>query len=199
MSNHEEIARIAESAFAAHVIQDAPARSWRLGKPGTGSYAFRVTWAPGLLSISGDIGSAVYEVWPSFNTVEGAIEFVERACFSYLNEKAGFRDEYDSDLTVESIVQRAYADLRNGHRGEIFDQLCDEYGGDGSKAQDRKEAVREFREDSGLTADRVIGITGDFEDLIYRPPAVARWTYEAAKLWAKHMRAAAQAAPQVAE
>ena len=199
MSEHDNIARIAAQSFADHVMQDAPARSWRLGQMGRSAYAFRVTWAPGLLAISGDVGSAVYEAWPSFNTIEGAIDLVDKACFSYLNEKAGFRDEFDQDATVESLIKNAYADLRNGHRQELFEQLCDEYGGDANNPVDRKEAVRAFRDDGGLSAERVYGITGDFEAPLYRPPAQARWTYEAAKLWAKHMRAAAQAVPQAAE
>lgn len=179
------IDRIAAKSFAGHVIEDAPSRSWRLGKPGTSCYAFRITWAPGTLAVSGDVGSAVYEVWPAFNTLDGAIDLVSSAGFDYLAAKSGAKKEFDRDETVAHLIRNAYADLRNGYRDSFFKHVCDEYGGDPDDRMDRKEAVREFRDDADLTAERIYSITGDFEAPIYTMPSDARWAFEAVKLWAK--------------
>jgi hypothetical protein len=181
----DNIARIAALSFAEHVIQDAPSRSWRMGEIGTSAYAFRITWAPGLLAVSGDIGSAVYEVWPAFQTLEGAVSLVAEANLDYLAGKSGVAKEFDRDATVGHLIRYAYHSLRNGHRAGLFKQLCEEYGGDSDDAYDRKEAVRSFRDDADLTAERVMNITGDFEDPRYSLPSSARWTFEAVKLWAK--------------
>lgn len=185
------IERIAAQSFAEHVMQGAPAKSWRLGKPGTGAYAFWITWAPGILVVSGDIGSDIYELWPAFNTLESAVDLVSDAGFCYLTSKAGIRDEFDRGETVKLLLEGAYQDLRNGYQQHLFAQLCEEYGGDEGNPIDRKEAARSFRDDYDLTAERVYNITGDFEAPCYRPPSSARWAYEAVKLWAAKMQAAA--------
>lgn len=190
MSDHDNIATIAAKCFDEHVMEDAPARSWRVRKPGTGCYAFRITWTPGSIAVSGDIGRAVYELWPSFDTVEGAVKLINQAGFHYLTSKAGFKDEFDRDETVQSLLESAYRDLRSGYRQHLFALLCDEYGGDVENRVDRKEAAKAFRDDPDLTAERVYNITGDFEAPSYSPPSEARWTYEAVKLWVAKMQAA---------
>lgn len=189
MSAYDNIATIAALSFAEHVMQDVPAKSWRLGKPGTGAYAFRVTWAVGVLAVSGDLGTAVYEVWPAFNTLEGAVDFVDRANFDYLTSKSEFQKEYDREATVEALIQSAYEGLRHKWQPRLFKQLCDEYGGDESDPADRKDAVRRFREDDTMSAERIYSLTGDFEDPLYRHTAQSRWAFEAVKLWAAKMQA----------
>ncbi len=144
----------------------------------------------GLLAVSGDIGSAVYEVWPAFNTVEGAVELVDMAGFDYLTSKSGFKKEYDREATVEALIESAYESQRHKWQPQLFKQLCDEYGGDENDPLDRKDAVRRFRDDEGMSADRIYDLTGDFEGPIYQHTAQARWAYEAAKLWAAKMKAA---------
>ena len=189
MDEHLGIAKIAAKSFADHRLTKGPGHSWRMGRPNTGSYSFRVTWCPGVLVVSGDIGSAVYQVWPSFGTLWGAIDLVDQAGFDYLAGKSGVREEFDRDETVSSLVRYAYESLRHGHRESLFKRLCDEYGGDPDRPHDRKEAVRAFRDDDSLTAERVYNITGDFEAPTYSLPASARWTYEALQLWAATMKA----------
>lgn len=188
MSENDTIKRVAAQSFAEHLMEDAPSRSWRLAKPGTGFYAFRVTWAPGMLAISGDIGTCVYEVWPAFQTVNGAVSLVSEAHFDYLAGKSQTKQEVDQEATVQHLLQVAYDDLRGGSRPRLFKLLCDEYGGDHKDPLDRKEAARAFRDDQGLTAERVYNITGDFEAPSYSFPSAARWAFEAVKLWAAKMR-----------
>lgn len=198
MSEHENIQRIAALSFAEHVMQDAPAKSWRLGKPGTGAYAFRVTWAAGMLAVGGDLGTAVYEVWPAFNTLEGAVDFVDKANFDYLTSKSEFKEEYDREATVEALIQSAYEGLRHKWQPQLFKQLCDEYGGDENDPADRKDAVRRFRDDDSMSAERIYNLTGDFEGPIHRHTAQARWAFEAVKLWAAKMQAATASVEEAA-
>lgn len=188
MASYDDIRRIAALSFANHAIAEAPARSWRLGKPGTSAYAFRVTWAPGMVALSGDVGTVVYEIWPAFNTLEGAIDLVAQADFSYLASKSGVDKEFDREATVADLIRYAYDGKRQGCRERLFAQLCDEYGGDPDNVVDRKEAVRAFRDDDSLSAERIYGITGDAEDLRYSLPSGARWAFEAVKFWAETMR-----------
>lgn len=189
MSEYASIQKVAALSFAEHVLTNASGRSWRMGKPGHGAYAFRVTWGPGVLTISGDVGRAVYEVWPGLATIWDAVEFVERADFDYLCEKSGFTKEFDRDATVSHLIEMAYADLRCGSPPAFFRRVCEEYGGCADIPCDRKEAARAFRDDQDLTAERVYNITSDFEAPSYSYSSCARWTFEAAKLWARTMRA----------
>jgi hypothetical protein len=198
MNSHENIQRIAAKSFAEHIMQDAPAQSWRLGKPGTGCYAFRVTWAPGMIAVSGDIGSAIYEIWPAFQTLEGAIRLVARADYDYLCGKSNIKREYDREETVKGLVEYAYRSLRDGHKPALFEQICDEYGGDPDKPRGRKEAIREFRDDCSLSAERIYDLTGDFEDPVYSYPSDARWAFEALKLWAVKIQAAGASSGEAA-
>lgn len=189
MNRHSDIQKIAARNFAEHRLTKGPGYSWRMGKPNTGAYSFRVTWAPGALTVTGDIGQAVYEVWPSFGTLWGAIDLVSQAGFDYLCSKSGAREEFDRDATVEHLLQSAYSELRYGSGPDLFKQICDEYGGDPDDAWGRKEAARAFRDDQDLTAERVYNITCDGEAPSYSYPASARWAYEALKLWAATMKA----------
>lgn len=196
--NECNIALIAAQSFADHIMTDEPSRSWRLGKQGTGYHAFRVTWSPGVLTISGDIGSAVYEVWPGLNTVTGSVEFVSRANFDYLSEKGSIKKEFDREATAEHILETAYEYLRTWKDARYIKQVCDEYGGDPADAFDRKEAARALRDDPDLTADRAYDITNDAEVPVYAYPAAARWAFEALKLWAAKMQAASLEAGEAA-
>lgn len=189
MADHADIQRIAAKSFADHRLTKGPGFSWRMAQLNRSAYFFRVTWAPGVVVVNGDIGEAVYQVWPSFGTLWGAVDFISRADFDYLCEKGNSRKEFDRDATVEHLIRYAYDSLRSGYLPDFFRRLCDEYGGDPDCRQDRKEAVRAFRDDQDLTAERVYNITGDFEAPTYSYPPRARWTYEAAKLWAATMKA----------
>ena len=198
MNAHDNIVRIAAKAFNEHVMHDAPAQSWFLGKPGTSTYAFSITWSPGILCVSGDVGRGVFEHWRAFATLAGSVDLVTDADFDYLCEKGGFAKEFDREATAEHLIEGAYQNWRCGGRPQFFDQVCDEYGGDVEVVRDRKEAVRAFRRDCDLTAERVYRLTGDREDPLYRYPAAARWAFEAVKLWAAKMRAAVPAMGEAA-
>ncbi|SFL17544.1 hypothetical protein [Methylorubrum salsuginis] len=189
MADHTDIQRIAAKSFADHRLTKGPGFSWRMGRSNRSAYSFRVTWAPGVVCVSGDVGEAVYQVWPSFSTLWDAVDFISRADFDYLCEKGNSRKEFDRDATVDGAIQHGYESLRHGSRPDLFERLCDEYGGDADKTRDRKDAVRAFRDDQDLTAARIYDITGDGEDIVYSYPPGARWTYEAAKLWAATMKA----------
>lgn len=198
MNAHDNIVRIAAKAFNEHVMHDAPTQSWFLGKPGTSTYAFSITWSPGILCVSGDVGRGVFEHWRAFATLAGSVDLVTDADFDYLCEKSGFAKEFDREATAEHLIEGAYQNWRCGGRPQFFDQVCDEYGGDVEVVRDRKEAVRAFRRDCDLTAERVYRLTGDCEDPLYRYPAAARWAFEAVKLWAAKMRAAVPAMGEAA-
>jgi len=71
------------------------------------AYAYAVTWTPGTLTLSGDLGEFTITHWNAMPTVEEAITFVARADFSYLMSKSNVKEEYDADLTAAFILETA--------------------------------------------------------------------------------------------
>ena len=78
----EQIEKLAEKAFAEHVIttalEDGLFRHYRCAKPGTGIYAFNITTIPGRLIVTGDIGTLVVErLNDMFEWAPSAVESID--------------------------------------------------------------------------------------------------------------------------
>lgn len=128
--------------FADHIMTAGPGWSWRLAKPGTSIYAYRVTWAPGVLLVSGDIGELVVS-HHSFNEPWNAAAWARGADFDYFMSKTSEQKEYDEEATKDHIVSTAYERLRQGASAKLMERIVEEYGGgDLSSPEDRKDACR---------------------------------------------------------
>lgn len=190
---HPDIARLARQEFADHQMRRGPGYSWRLAKPGTGIYSFRVTWAPGVVMVSGDIGHAAYQVWPSFGTLWKAVDLIADSQCDYLTGKSGVAKEFDREGTVRAILSDA--DERMGYEDfGLWEKILHEYGGYGENprngAHQMKMAAR-LRDDMGVEPNSLWQWLGDDAELMrYQDPASTRWHYEAVRLWARTMLAA---------
>lgn len=201
--NHNDVAAMAKEVFAGHRMKKGPGLSWRMWDPKRSSaYYFRVTWTPGHLIVTGDIGHADYCVWPSFSTLWGAIELAHGAGYDYLTGKTGIRQVYDEKATIQDVLALA-DDQMKCDDFTIWEKIAKEYLGavcinqfdyDMGRAPKKwspnphsgavqMKAAKAMRED-GLP-EHVAWEIAETSTRIY--PAETRWCYEALQLWCRTM------------
>lgn len=189
MNTHADLIPMIRDAFAHHVMTKGPGLSWRLGKPGTGIYHFRVTWCPGAIIVTGDVGDAVYHASP-FGSLWGAIDLIHGASWDYLTGKSGAQREFSSEATVKHVLELADEYLRDWEDDRFWRILRKEYDWDETRdlsiESNRAEIAERFREDD-LTAERVYNMFGDFEMPQTEYDSRTRWLYEALQLWTTEM------------
>lgn len=190
-----------EEAFANHAIKKIPMTfAWRCAEPKRSHYHFYVSWAPGMLTVGGDINELVVRYY-SFSDPWLAAAWVNGAGWDYFMEKACTKTEYDAAASAENIVRDAYEYHRadcvgqpSGCSLKRFQKIVDEFGeygqDDPKNPEHRKQACRRimsYAESGELSPEKVYEITEDSEMIIYRYPESWRWQYAAFKLWAKWM------------
>ena len=201
--NHDDIAAMAKESFSGHRMKKGPGLSWRMWNPKKGSsYSFRVTWTPGHLIVTGDIGSADYCVCPSFGTLWGAIELAHRAGYDYLTGKTGIRQVYDEQGTIQGILRMAdermkYDDFSLweaiikkfvwnwGYRGYEVNSshMKDDWAVNPRSGAIQMQSAKAMR-DEGLP-EHVAYEVAETASHIYPPET--RWCYEALQLWCRTM------------
>ncbi len=85
----------------------APTRVWRMKRPGTYAYSYRVMWTPGVIVLTGDLGSMVYTGVTHFSRLWDAVELLEAIDFAYLNEKSTHKKAYDPEATAAALIRIA--------------------------------------------------------------------------------------------
>lgn len=192
MSGHSDMLPMIREAFADHRIKKGPGLSWRMAKPGTGTYAFRVTWAPGMLAVSGDLGEITYTVYPTFGGLWEAIEMVNGADWDYLTGKSNKKLEYDRDATVRDILRHADERMAAGDLS-YWEKIVSEWHPESYSEPDPRdvtvqmEAAKGLRDSCDLTAEVVYHAFDDSELICYSYHRQTRWQYEAVRLWAAEM------------
>lgn len=175
--------------FGQHVIARETGWTWRCAKPGSSFYAYRITWCPYNLTVTGDIGEIVISHY-SFIDPWAAAAWINGAGWSYFMEKSNCGKEYDGEATAKSIVEDAYRRLRDFRDDvSLFECIVDEfgsYGDDANNPEDRKNACRAMLAD-GISAERAYDLTSDFEVCVMAYPEKHRIKYDALKLWAQWM------------
>lgn len=190
MDMHQDVAAMAATAFSQHRFRRGRGTSWILARPRTGIYSFRVTWTPGALIITGDVGDAIYRLWPSFADPWTAAEVVRGAEFDYLTSKSNFRTEFDQAASVRTLLEQADERQKHSHDRQLWDAIVKRYGwrsaaGDPVRIAQAR-AGAELRE-VGLSEGDIYSLTGESDLIRYSYPPKARWTYEALQLWAREM------------
>ncbi len=105
---NESEKKMIDDAFAGHSrIQLSNSKSWLMQNPETQGYWFRVTWCPGSLLLSGDVGEILLTHYHAMPTWEEAVEWVNNACHGYLMQKSNKEREFDEEETVKQIILMA--------------------------------------------------------------------------------------------
>lgn len=195
----EEYHERAMRDFDGHVASVGPGRSWRFKRPASSAYYFRITWAPGVLVCSGDIGELVVRHY-SFDDPWSAAAWVNGAGFDYFMEKTTEKKEFDQEATARSIIETAYRQMRDEgfyYEGKYepsalmkaiveFNSCLD----DANCHEARKEACRhllELADCKEFEARDAYEITNDCEALRHDYPKQFGHQYMAFKKWAAWM------------
>lgn len=195
MSTHDDKhqAHMRET-FSRHAIRRETGWTWSCRRPGDSAYAFRVSWCPSHLTVTGDIGSIVITHY-SFTDPWAAAAWVAGAGWSYFMEKSSVGKAYDAEATAEFIIEHIYGWLRGEDRDtdrarQWLDRIADLPGiyssEDEHTAAWRKDILRQLTS-SGLSESDAYEVTEDAECCLYRYPERERWKYEALRLWAGWM------------
>lgn len=121
-----EKARIA-SWFENHTASSRVSISWHVnsrtpdGKYNS-NYAYAVTWTPGTLVISGDIGEFTVTHWNAMPTIEKTLEWLDRIEFDYLMGKSSAKKEFDRAETLRDIVGFANDEAVHTMKGTLKDE-----------------------------------------------------------------------------
>jgi hypothetical protein len=182
-----------EPQFNRHVMKRETGHTWRCARPGTNIYGFRVTWAPGVLVMTGDLGDLVIshqsftEPWSAAAWVRGSSGSVD-----YFLSKSNVDTKFQPEETARRIVSHAYEILRQTGSIRAFKPIVDEFGGYGADPEvpaDRKEACRDLLNCGEIDERRAYDIAEDSELLSYgyadfivktQVPALRWWADE---LW----------------
>lgn len=177
------------NTFDRHKIRRETGWTWSCRRPGDSAYAFRVTWCPFNLVVTGDVGEIVITHY-SFDDPWSAAAWVNGAGFDYFMGKSNIDKQYDREATAEFIVEDAYRQLRDEPDNlALFERMidyCHGVYGEASETETRKEACRELMSE-GVSADDAYAITSDPEMLLMRYPVRSQWHYRAMKLWSAWM------------
>lgn len=121
-----EIRGWARKEYAEHLMSAGPCVSRRFRRAdGRFAYAFNLTWVPGTVSLSGDVGEISIVHYHALRTFREGMDWLANADYDYLMGKASPREEvFDFDQTVRTILEIANSELRDAllaRRSEVRD------------------------------------------------------------------------------
>ena len=71
------------------------------------AYSFEITWRPGHILLTGDLGELTLVQKFAMPTFKEALEWVVKADYDYLMGKTSVKKDYDPDATYEYLIQTA--------------------------------------------------------------------------------------------
>lgn len=125
MSSKFSIRDHVDSSFKEHVFVPAPSQSFSffghsrelryvpqkttesLRVSRSSAYSFEITWRPGHILLTGDLGELTLVQKFAMPTFKEALEWVVKADFDYLMGKTCVKKEYDPEATYEYLIQTA--------------------------------------------------------------------------------------------
>lgn len=116
----------AQKEYATHVMSPGECVSRRFRRSdGRSHYHFNLTWVPGTLSLSGDVGEISLVHYAALKEFRSGCYWLSGASYEYLVGKAaGDHREYDREGTVDFLVEMANSqiiDALKQHRRELSD------------------------------------------------------------------------------
>jgi hypothetical protein len=91
----------------------------------TSSYAFTLTWTPGTLHLSGDVGELTLTHYHAMANFDEAISWALSSDFDYLLGKSDKRPVYNRDETLKAFRHYIYEEVRD----EMFGRMSTRYRG----------------------------------------------------------------------
>jgi hypothetical protein len=126
LNEHDQ--KMIDDAFAGHsLIKNSESKSWLMQNPDSHGYWFRVTWCPGSLSVSGDVGEIVLTHYQAMPTWQDAVKWVRGACHGYLMQKSNKERHFDEEDTVKQVINMANEQLECGD-SDIWEKLARDTG-----------------------------------------------------------------------
>ncbi len=108
MGRYDDHRETAEGWIARHELVERPSRSFRFFEPGKGSiYAYCLTWAPGSLTLSGDLGELVIIHYQAMPTFDEAIRWAAGSDLDYLLSKSSRKKVIHRERTVQGLIEAA--------------------------------------------------------------------------------------------
>jgi len=189
---HLDIQKMAATSLADPTIKRGRGFCWWVS-PKDSNYRYRVTWTPGAVVLTGQLGEIVYRGPSDFwHGPWDAARFIAKCDFDYLTSKSAVKQEYDREATVRDLIRSADEEMRYGSLG-LWAAICKRYSGtwlasyetfDASKVTDHMRVAKLLREDTEFSAERAYMLS-DGDSLRYSYPPDARWQFEAVLVWAK--------------
>jgi hypothetical protein len=141
-----DITRQAQKELRNHVAVEVPSRAFHFYQPipvrryvplkqqeitrfsPSSMFAFTLTWAPGVLTLSGDIGELSIVHYTTPDTFESNILWTLKADYDHLMAKSGVQKVYDPQATYESLLKDANRDVITALMGEqVFSRALQRY------------------------------------------------------------------------
>lgn len=107
-SEKDFVRDMAHKEFATHVMrgEETISRTFRRADGGS-QYWFRITWTPGHLTLTGDVGDLTLCHYYALRSYEDGLAWALEADHDYLMSKTGVSQQYDPEATARFIVQHA--------------------------------------------------------------------------------------------
>lgn len=109
-----------QGAISGHVMSERRSRSFDFRTPGKGStYAFVLTWSPGSVNLSGDLGELTVTHWHALHDFAPGMRWMADSHLDYLLRKTGAQDEVDPEATARFIIEIAQQELSFGDHSRL--------------------------------------------------------------------------------
>lgn len=158
---YEKIKGWAKQEYASHQMSGGKCVSKRFRRAdGRSHYHFNITWVPGTVSLSGDVGELSLVHYAALKDFRAGMEWIAGGAYDYLMGKAAGRHrEYDREGTVDFLVELA--------NGEIIDAI-----------KNRRDELRCYRQARAPARTRYCADYDEWFDLGMVGPAPVYEDYE---------------------
>ncbi len=177
--------KMIDDAFSGHsLIRNADSKSWLIKNPENQGYWFRVTWCPGSLSVSGDVGEIVLTHYQAMPTWQDAVKWVKGACHGYLMQKSNKERHFDEEDTVKQIIHMANEQSEYGD-DEMWEKLARDTG---FPVEDKEGIAAEIKTGLFESAQDVYEFMNDADWTgTYKYDIETHFLYKALQIWANEV------------
>lgn len=176
-----------EQELEEHVAREAFApliRSWRVQKPGTWIYGFDVTWFPGCIFLSGDLGELTLAYHQAMHTFDDTVPWIAGSHCDYLLEKSSAKQEYDPERTIRALLDLAEEYMRDWDDQQFW-EACSKLAY--CSCDDTPEGIKQYLLKNALNFSEqdIYEATGGSELLYYSWPQRSKNQIAALQRWAE--------------